>query len=184
MQASKPSDAGLGQPGQMSTTQDGQVTEQLYRNPSHADSEPGPRTRSEANTGQSLGSIQRTTGSNRTASHLNRGHAHPGEANSELRPLSPTVVFAGAGLPEEFLRAMNVAHDDDEKLINIAQPDPREQNSKLGISGSIISVTFCVPHKIKRTTNGIWVRVPVHRMSALANRLTDTETSSRHFLIV
>jgi hypothetical protein len=177
MQTSKSSDTSLGQPGQMSTIQGGQITEQPSNKTSQGGSVPGPWTGFETITSQIPGSLGYNPNASRSASQ----YTHSGEANPGIRPLSPTVAIAGAGLPEEFLRAMNVNDGDEKKLIKFAQPDPCEQDSTLGLSGNIISVTFCVPYKIKRTTNSIWVRMQIHGTSASANSSIDTETSSRHF---
>ena len=75
---------------------------------------------------------------------------------STQRPASPSEATTGARSGEELLRRLSLTDSvprPDQTLI-----DPYTAHPALGLSGNVISASFCVPYKIAYNPCGDWVR--------------------------
>lgn len=70
---------------------------------------------------------------------------------------SPTEAASGAQSGKEILRRMSL-HKRADAAATMANVDPREANPTLGLSGGLISATFCIPHKVHHRKGSEWVR--------------------------
>lgn len=75
----------------------------------------------------------------------------------ESMALSPTEAASGARSDHEILRRMSLTGGRP-KVETLADIDPREANPSLGLSGGIISATFCIPHSLQHRKGAEWVR--------------------------
>jgi trehalose 6-phosphate synthase/phosphatase len=77
----------------------------------------------------------------------------------ETMAQSPADAASGAKSNQEILSRMSLSGGRKRKdsLIEI---DPRAANPSLGLSGGVISATFCIPHSLKYRKGADWVGVP------------------------
>ena len=70
--------------------------------------------------------------------------------------LSPTEAAHGASSGQEILRRMSLAggRARSESIVDL---DPKSSNPALGLSGGIISATFCIPHSLRYRKGQDWV---------------------------
>ncbi|KAF2664637.1 alpha,alpha-trehalose-phosphate synthase-like protein subunit Tps2 [Microthyrium microscopicum] len=71
------------------------------------------------------------------------------------RPVSPTMVAAGAKSPEELLRRLSLSKSSTEGTSS-RNVDPRAAHPNLNLSGRILSATFVVPFNIKFINDNQW----------------------------
>lgn len=96
-------------------------------------------------------------------------------------------VSAGADSPQDLLRRLSLV---EQAPPGPSQPsttaaDPQTSRSDLGLSGNVISATFCVPYKIG-FDNGDWIVDPRRGTSALFDSfsyLASPESEWRHTLV-
>jgi trehalose 6-phosphate synthase/phosphatase len=74
----------------------------------------------------------------------------------ETMAQSPTDAAAGATTNADILRRMSLSGDHVNGA-SAAELDPRIANPSLGLSGGIISATFCIPHSLKFRKGSDWV---------------------------
>lgn len=78
-------------------------------------------------------------------SSRNTGQSHSGASEAA----------AGAWNGEELLRRLSLTGQS--SRIDAELIDPRNAHPSLGLSGNVISASFCVPYKVGYTTTGEWV---------------------------
>jgi hypothetical protein len=71
---------------------------------------------------------------------------------------SPSDAAAGATTNADILRRMSLTAPDLIGSAPVVEVDPRAGNPALGLSGGIISATFCIPHSLKLRKGSDWVR--------------------------
>ena len=76
--------------------------------------------------------------------------------DSEGRPTSPTEVAAGARTGEELLQRLSLGGEKKDDP-DVFTKDLRSTHAGLGLSGGIITATFCVPYSIGHATGKAWV---------------------------
>jgi trehalose 6-phosphate synthase/phosphatase len=69
---------------------------------------------------------------------------------------SPKEAASGASSSSDILRRMSLTGGRP-RAASIADLDPREANPALGLSGGIISATFCIPHSLQHRKGAEWV---------------------------
>lgn len=67
---------------------------------------------------------------------------------------SPGAAAAGATSNADILRRMSLTRTN---TVPVVEADPRTANPELGLSGGIISATFCIPHSVKLRKGADWV---------------------------
>jgi trehalose 6-phosphate synthase/phosphatase len=90
---------------------------------------------------------------------------------------SPSEAASGATSNREILRRMSLTGQDP-----MIEADPRAANPSLGLSGGIISATFCIPHALHYRKGSDWVRSdPVSAFSSSsANHLLGIKPTPWH----
>ena len=93
---------------------------------------------------------------------------------------SPTEAASGATSNREVLRRMSLTsgHPRADTAESLPDLDPREANPALGLSGGIISATFCIPHKLQYRKGADWVCELLCICISMANRTIGIELSS------
>jgi trehalose 6-phosphate synthase/phosphatase len=71
---------------------------------------------------------------------------------------SPVEAASGAASNHEILRRMSLTGSGLHRLESLADIDPRAANPSLGLSGGVISATFCIPHSLRYRQGQDWVR--------------------------
>jgi hypothetical protein len=64
---------------------------------------------------------------------------------------------------------------------SIADADPRAANPGLGLSGGVISATFCIPHSLQLRNGADWVSSSGGALQDLAERDLGNTHPPRHF---
>jgi trehalose 6-phosphate synthase/phosphatase len=70
---------------------------------------------------------------------------------------SPSDAAAGAKTNNEILRRMSLSSPGLQRKDSLLDVDPRAANPTLGLSGGVISATFCIPHSLLHRKNLDWV---------------------------
>jgi hypothetical protein len=70
---------------------------------------------------------------------------------------SPSAVASGARSRAELLRRMSRSSNE----LNLVDADPRAAHPTLGLSGGVISATFCIPYCIGLRKGADWVSLPL-----------------------
>ena len=103
----------------------------------------------------------------------------PGEQNnSARRPSSPAELAKGVRTGAELLRRLS--------LTGLSKPDviaddPQKQYPGLNLSGSIISASFCIPHKVAYRFGGGWSLDSRRGTSALYDNFTHLASKNTPF---
>jgi hypothetical protein len=71
---------------------------------------------------------------------------------------SPSDAAAGAKTNHEILRRMSFPSPGLQRKDSMLDIDPRAANPTLGLSGGVISATFCIPHSLQYRKGQDWVR--------------------------
>ena len=144
---------------------DGAETQQAkYPTPRQVDmqipSSPGVTGSSKAdpdlNSHEVPGSPERTKPSTGPAPQWTANYTTPVKSPNGRRLSSAAEALAGARSPEELLRRLSLTVQLP-KDPAVAGFNPRTAYPGLGLSGNVISATFCVPYKIDYRSNGEWV---------------------------
>jgi trehalose 6-phosphate synthase/phosphatase len=69
---------------------------------------------------------------------------------------SPSDAASGARSHHDILRRMSLTSGR-QREDSLADVDPRAANPSLGLSGSVISATFCIPHSLQYRKGADWV---------------------------
>lgn len=69
---------------------------------------------------------------------------------------SPSEAASGAKSNQEILRRMSFAGPR-ERRESLSDVDPRAAHPSLGLSGGLISATFCIPHSLRFRKGADWV---------------------------
>jgi len=72
---------------------------------------------------------------------------------------SPSDAASGATSNREILRRMSLSGGP-KRQDSLSELDPRAANPSLGLSGGIISATFCIPHSLQYKKGADWVGKP------------------------
>jgi trehalose 6-phosphate synthase/phosphatase len=93
----------------------------------------------------------------------NRGNSSPSyfqdvQKLREKMPQTPSDADSGARSNKEILRRMSLTKGTSGGK-SVAEIDPRAANPSLGLSGGIISATFCIPHSLQYRKGSPWVRL-------------------------
>ena len=78
----------------------------------------------------------------------------------ETMAQSPSDAAAGAKSNQEILRRMSLTAGL-KRQDSLSEIDPRAANPSLGLSGGIISATFCIPHSLQYRKGADWVSLPL-----------------------
>ncbi|KAM0719150.1 hypothetical protein Q7P37_005055 [Cladosporium fusiforme] len=108
------------------------------------------------------------------------GSDHNGRGSS-----SPSEAAAGARNPEDLLRRLSM-NDSRPKAPSIEDIDPAKQHPGLGLTGNIISATFCVPYKAGYHPGADWSLESRRGTSALFDSfsfLASEESKWNHTLV-
>lgn len=103
----------------------------------------------------------------------------------DRRPSLLDGARAGAASPQDLLRRLSLV-DSDPQQPSSESEKPRVSTSELGLSGNVISATFCVPYKIGLEEDGSWKVSPRRGTSALFDSfsyLASSESEWRHTLV-
>jgi trehalose 6-phosphate synthase/phosphatase len=79
------------------------------------------------------------------------------EAAQQDRPGSIGEAAPGVESNQEILRRISLSGNPKRRQ-SLDEIDPRAANPSLGLSGGIISATFCIPHSLQYTKGSEWVR--------------------------
>jgi trehalose 6-phosphate synthase/phosphatase len=74
----------------------------------------------------------------------------------ETMAQSPSDAASGAKSNQEILRRMSLAGGL-KRQDSLNEIDPRAANPSLGLSGGVISATFCIPHSLQYRKGADWV---------------------------
>jgi len=75
---------------------------------------------------------------------------------------SPSAAAAGAKTNHEILRRMSFPSPGLQRKASILDIDPQAANPTLGLSGGVISATFCIPHSLQYRKGQDWVSHSPH----------------------
>jgi len=78
----------------------------------------------------------------------------------ETMAQSPTEAASGAKSNHEILRRMSLTGGR-ARSASLTELDPRAANPTLGLSGGIISATFCIPHSLQYRKGAEWVSISI-----------------------
>ena len=94
--------------------------------------------------------------------------SHKGSKLKESMAQSPSDAASGAKSNHEILRRMSLTGGR-KRQDSLNEIDPRAANPSLGLSGGIISATFCIPHSLQYRKGADWVgrRVGILMISLL-----------------
>lgn len=70
---------------------------------------------------------------------------------------SPVEAASGATSNHDILRRMSLSSPGLQRKESLADIDPRAANPNLGLSGGVISATFCIPHSLQYQKGHDWV---------------------------
>jgi hypothetical protein len=73
---------------------------------------------------------------------------------------SPSDAASGAKSHHEILRRMSLTSPGLQRKDSLVDVDPRAANPSLGLSGGVISATFCIPHSLQLRNGADWVSNP------------------------
>lgn len=118
------------------------------------------------------------TASGASGAQWNSNYIEPSQSTNGARPSSPTEAAAGARSPEELLRRLSLTVQPS-KRPSEADFDPRVAYPGLGLTGHVISATFCVPYKISYSPEGDWVRHDIRHVPMCSDTDTSQELTSR-----
>ena len=71
---------------------------------------------------------------------------------------SPSDAASGAKSSHEILRRMSLSSSA-KRQDSLHEVDPRAANPSLGLSGGVISATFCIPHSLQYRKGADWVSI-------------------------
>lgn len=94
---------------------------------------------------------------------------------------SPSDAASGAKSHHEILRRMSLTSPGLPRKDSLVDVDPRAANPSLGLSGGVISATFCIPHSLKYRKGADWVGNSDLALLDRTDRKLGIEHSSRHF---
>jgi hypothetical protein len=77
----------------------------------------------------------------------------------ETMAQSPSDAASGAKSNHEILRRMSLSNAGRQRGESLSETDPRVANPSLGLTGSVISATFCIPHSLKFRKGADWVGI-------------------------
>ncbi|KUJ14999.1 uncharacterized protein LY89DRAFT_686584 [Mollisia scopiformis] len=85
---------------------------------------------------------------------------------------SPVEAAHGAASNHEILRRMSLSGPGLQRKESLADIDPRAANPSLGLSGGVISATFCIPHSLRYRKGQDWGLSTRRGTSALFDSFT------------
>jgi trehalose 6-phosphate synthase/phosphatase len=94
---------------------------------------------------------------------------------------SPSDAASGAKSHHEILRRMSLSSPGLQRKESLVDVDPRAANPSLGLSGGVISATFCIPHSLKYRKGADWVSISDLALLDRTDHPLGIEHSSRHF---
>ena len=94
---------------------------------------------------------------------------------------SPGDAASGAKSHHEILRRMSLTSPGLQRKESLVDVDPRAANPSLGLSGGVISATFCIPHSLQYRKGADWVSNSDPTLQELADDNLGIEHSTRHF---
>jgi len=97
---------------------------------------------------------------------------------------SPSDAASGGVSHHEILRRMSLSSPGLQRKDSLLDVDPRAANPSLGLSGGVISATFCIPHSLQLRNGADWVSRADPALKALANRVIGNKHPSWHFRII
>lgn len=102
----------------------------------------------------------------------------------ETMAQSPSDAAAGATSNADILRRMSLSSADHKTGVPAVELDPRAANPTLGLSGGIISATFCIPHSLKLRKGADWVRQCATVESSCSNCSAESRQPTRHVCFI
>jgi hypothetical protein len=93
---------------------------------------------------------------------------------------SPSDAASGAKSHHDILRRMSLTSSLQRKD-SLVDVDPRAANPSLGLSGGVISATFCIPHSLQYRKGADWVSNSDHALQELSDHELGDEHSSWYF---
>jgi trehalose 6-phosphate synthase/phosphatase len=78
----------------------------------------------------------------------------------ETMAQSPAEAATGAKSHRDILRRMSLTGSK-QRRESLSEIDPRAENPTLGLSGGIISATFCIPHSLQYRKGQDWVSISI-----------------------
>jgi len=99
---------------------------------------------------------------------------------------SPSDAASGAKSHHEILRRMSLSSPGLQRKESLVDVDPRAANPSLGLSGGVISATFCIPHSLKYRKGADWGLSARRGTSALFDsftHLSSDKTPWNHTLV-
>lgn len=97
---------------------------------------------------------------------------------------SPSDAASGAKSHHEILRRMSLSSPGLQRKDSLVDVDPRAANPSLGLSGGVISATFCIPHSLQLRSGADWVSKAGPALQDLADHASGNEHSPRHFCFI
>ena len=94
---------------------------------------------------------------------------------------SPSDAASGAKSHHEILRRMSLTSPGAQRKDSLVDTDPRAANPSLGLSGGVISATFCIPHSLQLRNGADWVSKSDPTLKLLANSDIGNKHPSWHF---
>ncbi|CAG8979134.1 hypothetical protein HYALB_00000267 [Hymenoscyphus albidus] len=85
---------------------------------------------------------------------------------------SPTEAASGAKSNQEILRRMSIGGGSKQRRESLSDIDPRAAHPSLGLSGGLISATFCIPHSLRYRKGADWSLSSRRGTSALFDSFT------------
>jgi hypothetical protein len=83
---------------------------------------------------------------------------------------SPSDAASGAKSHHDILRRMSLSSPGLQRKNSLVDVDPRAANPTLGLSGGVISATFCIPHSLQLRSGADWVSNPDPALQDRADR--------------
>jgi hypothetical protein len=94
---------------------------------------------------------------------------------------SPSDAACGAKSHHDILRRMSLSSPGLQRKNSLVDVDPRAANPTLGLSGGVISATFCIPHSLQLRSGADWVSNPGPALQDRADHDLGDRHPSRHF---
>jgi trehalose 6-phosphate synthase/phosphatase len=76
---------------------------------------------------------------------------------------------------------MSLASPGMQRKDSLVEVDPRAANPSLGLTGGVISATFCIPHSLQYRKGADWVSNSDPALQELADDNLGIKHSTRHF---
>lgn len=97
----------------------------------------------------------------------------------ETMAQSPSDAASGAKSNQEILRRMSLTGGP-KRRDSLNEIDPRAANPSLGLSGGVISATFCIPHSLQYRKGADWVGTHFFLRGSFTDCILGTQFASRN----